>query len=163
MIYVDNIVVVLLQFDLVGSGDYWVNVGCYKGQIVQIIVFICDCVCVLFEVWCWLVIFEGVFFYFVWDFGLNEFYLWLINVDVQGMLQQVCCVVDVIKQYQILVVFFESIVLDRLVWQIVVEIGVVYGGVLYVDSLLEMDGLVLIYLDLLWVIFEIIVDGLLNG
>lgn len=69
--------------------------------------------------------------------------------------------IDVMIVNGVMIVFFESIVLDCLVKCIVVEIGVIYGGVFYVDSLFELDGFVLMYLDLLCVIFEIIVEGLL--
>lgn len=79
------------------------------------------------------------------------------------MLKQVCKVIDIIKKYYIFVIFSESMVFDKFVCQVVCEFGVYYGGVLYVDFLSVVDGFVLIYLDLLCVMIEIIVNGINDG
>lgn len=67
------------------------------------------------------------------------------------------------KKECILIIFSESIIFDKLVCQVVWEVGVYYGGVLYVDLLSVVDGLVLIWFDLLCVIIEIIVNGIQDG
>ena len=90
---------------------------------------------------------------------MQELYLWPINADSQGTPQQVKAVVDQVIGNKIPVVFSESTVSDKPARQVAAETGARYGGVLYVDSLSEADGLVPTYLDLLKVTVSTIVKG----
>ena len=83
-----------------------------------------------------------------------------INADAQGTPQQVRQVIDVMREHDIGVVFSESTVSDRPARRVAAETGATYGGVLYVDSLSDLDGPVPTYLDLLRVTSETIVNGL---
>jgi manganese/iron transport system substrate-binding protein len=108
----------------------------------------------------WLVTSEGAFSYLARDFGLKELFLWPINADAQGTPQQVRNVIDKIRENKIAVIFSESTVSDAPAKQVARETNIHYGGVLYVDSLTERDGLVPTFLDLLKVTSETVVKGL---
>lgn len=86
LIYVDNICDVLVKYDLFYVDIYCCNVEVYKEKICQMMVLLQVRLVQLLVDKCWLVISEGVFFYLVCDYGLCELYLWLINVDQQGIL-----------------------------------------------------------------------------
>lgn len=68
--------------------------------------------------------------------------------------------IDAVREHDIHVVFSESTVSDKPARQVAAETGAAYGGVLYVDSLSEVDGPVPTYLDLLRVTSETVVKGL---
>ena len=94
---------------------------------------------------------------------MKELYLWPINADQQGTPQQVRKVIDAIRENKIPVIFSESTVSDKPAKQVAAETGVVYGGVLYVDSLSEKDGPVPTYLDLMKVTTGTIAAGFKEG
>ena len=108
----------------------------------------------------WLATCEGAFSYLIRDFGMKEIYLWPMNADQQGTPQQVRRAIDTVRQNNIPAVFCESTVDQAPAQQVARETEAKYGGMLYVDSLTEEDGLVPSYLDLLRVTSETIVKGL---
>ena len=67
--------------------------------------------------------------------------------------------IDLVKKYEIPVIFSESTISDKPARQVAMETGANYGGVLYVDSLSEPEGKVPTYLDLLKVTVSTIADG----
>ena len=93
---------------------------------------------------------------------MKELYLWPINADAQGTPQQVRKVIDSIRENKISAVFCESTVSQAPAKQVARETGATYGGMLYVDSLTELDGPVPTYLDLLRVTTETIANALTN-
>ena len=108
----------------------------------------------------WLVSCEGAFSYLIRDFDMQELYLWPINADQEGTLQQVRKVIDGVRANNIPAVFCESTVSQAPAEQVARETDAVYSGVLYVDSLTEADGAVPTYIDLLRVTIETIATGL---
>ncbi len=107
----------------------------------------------------YLVTSEGAFSYLAKDIGFKELYIWPMNADQQGSNKQIRNVIDNIRQKNIPVIFSESTISDKPAKQIARETKILYGGVLYVDSLSKKNGPVPTYLDLLTVTIKTIADG----
>lgn len=160
LIYVDNIRDAFVKYDPENAETYKQNAEIYKAKIRATIDPIKAELSGLPEDRRWLVTSEGAFSYLARDFNLKELYLWPINADQQGTPQQVKHVIDAVKKYNIPVVFSESTISDAPAKQVARETGAKYGGVLYVDSLSEADGIVPTYIDLLKVTSSTIAKGL---
>ncbi len=160
LIYVDNIASAMSAVDPDNATTYAANAEAYKAEIAAVIGPLRDAVRALPEARRWLVTSEGAFSYLARDFALKEVYLWPINADAQGTPQQVKAVIDTVREHDIPAIFSESTVSDKPARQAARETGAAYGGVLYVDSLSEVDGPVPTYLDLLRVTAETITEGL---
>lgn len=160
LIYVDNIRDAFVKYDPENAETYKQNAEIYKAKIRATIDPIKEELSGLPEERRWLVTSEGAFSYLARDFNLKELYLWPINADQQGTPQQVKHVIDAVKKYGIPVVFSESTISDAPAKQVARETGAKYGGVLYVDSLSEADGVVPTYIDLLKVTSSTIAKGL---
>lgn len=158
--YVDNIRDAFIAHDPANAEAYRRNAEAYKGRIEATIAPIRARLQAIPEARRWLVTSEGAFSYLARDFGLKELYLWPINADQQGTPRQVKKVIDTVRANSIPVVFSESTVSADPARQVARETGATYGGILYVDSLSEPDGLVPSYLDLLRVTSETIAKGL---
>lgn len=163
LIYVDNIRDALVHYDAENAEIYKANAERYKNEIRAAI----DPIRAKFNTVPaerrFLVTSEGAFSYLARDFGLTEYYLWPINADQQGTPQQVRKVIDAVRHHSIGVVFSESTISDKPARQVARETGAHYGGVLYVDSLTDHDGIVPTYIDLLKVTTGTIVKGLMAG
>lgn len=160
LIYVENIRKALAKIDPAHADVYAANAKTYSDKIRALSQPIRDELAKLPETHRWLVTSEGAFSYLARDFGLKELYLWPVNADSQGTPQQVRGVIDAMREHQIKVIFSESTVSDKPARQVASETGAAYGGVLYVDSLSEVDGPVPTYLDLLRVTSQTIAEGL---
>ncbi|SOC36815.1 ABC-type Zn uptake system ZnuABC Zn-binding protein ZnuA [Rhizobium subbaraonis] len=160
LIYVENIRKALTEIDPQNAAVYEANAKAYGEKIRALSEQIKAELGKLPEEKRWLVTSEGAFSYLARDFGLKELFLWPINADQQGTPKQVKAVIDAVREHDIHVVFSESTVSDKPARQVAAETGAAYGGVLYVDSLSEIDGPVPTYLDLLRVTSETIVKGL---
>ncbi len=160
LIYVDNIRDAFVQYDPANAATYQANAEAYKQQINAAIAPIKAALDAIPENQRWLVTSEGAFSYLARDFGLKELYLWPINADQQGTPKQVRKVIDAVREHGIAVVFSESTISPNPAKQVARETGAKYGGVLYVDSLTEADGVVPTYIDLLKVTSETIAKGL---
>ena len=160
LIYVDNIRDAFVKYDPENAETYKQNAEIYKAKIRATIDPIKQELSSLPEERRWLVTSEGAFSYLARDFNLKELYLWPINADQQGTPQQVKHVIDAVNKYNIPVVFSESTISDAPAKQVARETGARYGGVLYVDSLSEADGVVPTYIDLLKVTSSTIAKGL---
>ena len=160
LIYVDNIRDAFVKYDPENAETYKQNAEIYKAKIRATIDPIKAELSDLPEDRRWLVTSEGAFSYLARDFNLKELYLWPINADQQGTPQQVKHVIDAVRKYNIPVVFSESTISDAPAKQVARETGAKYGGVLYVDSLSEADGIVPTYIDLLKVTSSTIAKGL---
>ncbi|CAM1640729.1 Periplasmic solute binding protein [Bartonella apihabitans] len=160
LIYVDNIRDAFVKYNPENAETYKQNAEIYKAKIRATIDPIKQELSSLPEERRWLVTSEGAFSYLARDFNLKELYLWPINADQQGTPQQVKHVIDAVKKHNIPVVFSESTISDAPAKQVARETGAKYGGVLYVDSLSEADGIVPTYIDLLKVTSSTIAKGL---
>ena len=160
LIYVDNIRDAFVKYDPENAETYKQNAEIYKAKIRATIDPIKAELSGLPEDRRWLVTSEGAFSYLARDFNLKELYLWPINADQQGTPQQVKHIIDAVRKYNIPVVFSESTISDAPAKQVARETGAKYGGVLYVDSLSEADGIVPTYIDLLKVTSSTIAKGL---
>ena len=160
LIYVDNIRDALMEHDPANAAIYQANAEAYKLSIMAAIEPIRQTLAAIPEERRWLVTSEGAFSYLARDFGLRELYLWPINADQQGSPQQIRRVIDAIRANGIGVIFSESTVSPDPAMQVARETGARYGGVLYVDSLTELDGPVPTFIDLLRVTSETIARGL---
>ncbi len=160
IIYVDNIRDAMSEHDPENAATYAANAEAYKAEITAAIAPLRQAVLAVPEEQRWLASCEGAFSYLTRDFQMKELYLWPINADAQGTPQQVRRMIDAVRANEIPAVFCESTVSQDPAEQVARETGVEYGGVLYVDSLTEVDGLVPTYIDLLRVTSQTIVDGL---
>ncbi|WP_407965563.1 metal ABC transporter substrate-binding protein [Bartonella sp. C271] len=149
LIYVDNIRDAFVKYDPENAAIYNKNAEVYKQKIRLSIDPIKTELQAIPEDKRWLVTSEGAFSYLARDFGLKELYLWPINADQQGTPQQIKHIIDMVRKYNIPVVFSESTVSAAPAKQVAKETGAKYGGVLYVDSLSDKDGEVPTYIDLL--------------
>jgi manganese/iron transport system substrate-binding protein len=163
LIYVDNIRDAFVKHDPQNAATYKANAEAYKKKIEATIGPIQEKLNTIPADKRWLVSSEGAFSYLARDFGMKELYLWPINADQQGTPQQVRKVIDAVRANKIAAVFSESTVSDKPARQVARETGVLYGGVLYVDSLSEADGPVPTYIDLLRVTSDTVEKGLVKG
>ena len=159
-IYIDNIRDALIQYDAGNADIYRANATRYKRQITKTLAPIRREFETLAEDSRWLVTSEGAFSYLARDFNLRELFLWPINADQQGTPKQVRVVIDTMREHNIGVIFSESTISPEPAKQIAREVGAVYGGVLYVDSLSVKDGPVPTYVDLLRVTLQTILAGI---
>ena len=160
LIYVDNIQNAFSIHDPDNADAYKANAVAYKKRIKAAIAPLKETILAVPEHKRWLVTCEGAFSYLIRDFEMKELYLWPMNADQQGTPQQVRQVIDGVRKNNIPAVFCESTVSQSPAQQVARETGAAYGGVLYVDSLTEADGIVPTYVDLLRITSETIAAGL---
>jgi manganese/iron transport system substrate-binding protein len=163
LIYIDNIVEAFIEQDPDNAETYMANAEAYKEELRATIEPLRAAIAKIPENRRWLVTCEGAFSYLARDFGMKELYLWPMNADQVGTPQQVRAVIDGVRENDIPIVFCESTVNTAPAKQVARETGVVYGGVLYVDSLSEPDGKVPTYLDLLSVTSRTVATGLTSA
>lgn len=159
LIYVENIRQALVQYDPEHADTYNRNAAAYVDKIKALDTPLRERLANIPEDKRWLVTSEGAFSYLAKDYDLKEAYLWPINAEQQGTPKQVKNVIDLVRKYNIPVIFSESTISDKPAIQVSREAGIKYGGVLYVDSLSTQDGPVPTYLDLLNVTVETIAKG----
>ncbi len=163
IVYIDNIAEAFAAHDPDNATAYLENAEAYKDQLRDTIEPLRNQIAQLPPDRRWLVTCEGAFSYLARDFGLHELYLWPMNADQVGTPQQVRTVIDAVRANNVPVVFCESTVNTSPAKQVARETGVIYGGVLYVDSLSEAGGPVPTYLDLLTVTSRRVAEGLAAG
>ena len=159
LVYVDNIYSALADIDPKNKEYYANNANKYSEQILKIQSKIKKKLKFIEPSKRFLVTSEGAFSYLAEDLNMQEIYLWPMNSDRQGSPQQIRKVIDTVLKNDIPVVFSESTVSDKPAKQVASETNAIYGGVLFVDSLSEKDGIVPSYLDLLDVTTDRIVNG----
>ncbi|MEH6359482.1 MAG: metal ABC transporter substrate-binding protein [Amylibacter sp.] len=160
LVYVDNIRDAFVEYDPDNADIYRANATTYKQEITETIEPLRAAILDVPAEQRWLVSCEGAFSYLIRDFEMRELYLWPINADQQGTPQQVRKVIDGVREHNIPAIFCESTVSQAPAEQVARETGANYGGMLFVDSLTEADGVVPTYIDLLRVTIETIADGL---
>lgn len=159
LVYVENIRKAFVAVDPANEAIYNANAAAYSAEITATVEPIRQALSAIPEEKRWLVTSEGAFSYLARDFGLKELYLWPMNADQQGTPKQVREVIDAVREHNIPVIFSESTISPKPAEQVARETGIKYGGVLYVDSLSEVDGPVPTYLDLLRVTTSTIAQG----
>lgn len=158
--YVKNITEALIKYDESNSIKYQENAENYILKIEDVLLPLSKKIDTVSPDKRWLVTSEGAFSYLARDLGLNELYIWPINADQQGSPKQVKNVIDSINKNGIKVIFSESTISPKPALQIARETDISYGGILYVDSLTELDGPVPTYLDLLSTTYSTVIKGL---
>lgn len=161
-IYVDNIKEAFIRHDPKNTETYQKNAKIYKKKISDTILPLKNKILKIPLKKRWLVTCEGAFSYLIRDFQMKELYLWPINADAQGTPKQVKKVIDSVRQNNISAVFCESTVSQAPAKQVARETGSSYGGVLYVDSLTNKNGLAPTYLELLRITSQTIADALVK-
>lgn len=158
--YVKNITEALIEYDESNSKQYQENAENYILKIEGVLLPLSKKIDIINPNERWLVTSEGAFSYLARDLGLNELFIWPINADQQGSPKQVKNVIDSINKNGIKVIFSESTISPKPAQQIARETNISYGGILYVDSLTELDGPVPTYLDLLAITYSTVIKGL---
>lgn len=79
---------------------------------------------------------------------MRELSLWPVNADEEGTPQQIQKVVDTVRNAETPSVSSENTISDKPQRQVCKETGARYGGVLYVDSLTDEEGVAPTYLKL---------------
>lgn len=159
LIYVENIRKALIEMDPQNAATYNANAKRYSDEIRAIEEPLRETLAKIPDSKRWLVSSEGAFSYLARDNDMNELYLWPVNADAQGTPQQVRKVIETIRANDIPVAFSESTISDKPMRQVVKETGARYGGVLYVDSLTDEEGVAPTYLKLLRYNADTIVAG----
>lgn len=159
LIYIENIRQALVKYDPENTATYNANAKAYSEKLKALDNEIRQKMQKVPEKQRYLVSSEGAFSYLAKDYGMKEAYLWPINAEQQGTPQQIKRLIDKIRAENIPVIFSESTISDKPAKQIAAETNARYGGVLYVDSLSEPDGVVPTYFDLLRVTTQTMVDG----
>jgi len=163
LIYIDNIRAALVKYDEKNKAIYNKNAKEYAKKITATLAPFKQQLAAIPEEDRWLVTSEGAFSYLARDYQLTELYLWPINADAQGTPQQVRQVIDTINAYDIPVIFSESTVSAKPAKQVARSTSAKYGGVLYVDSLSNLDGPVPDYITLLTTTLETISEGITHA
>lgn len=159
LVYIRNIEKALAEADPAHAEIYKKNAEVYAAKVTALREGLIESLSGIPAAQRYLVTSEGAFSYLARDLDMQEVYLWPINADQQGTPQQIRKVIDTVRANKIPVVFSESTVSPRPAQQVAEETGAFYGGVLYVDSLSEIDGPVPSYIDLLKVTAETIAKG----
>ncbi|MBL9115638.1 MAG: metal ABC transporter substrate-binding protein [Verrucomicrobiaceae bacterium] len=159
MVYVKNIRKALVQLDPANEATYNANASAYTEKLKAIDQPLRDKLSAIPSDRRVLVTSEGAFAYLCASYDLRPMYLWPTNADAQGTPQQVKTVIDGVIASKVPVVFSESTVSDKPARQVASETGAKYGGVLYVDSLTDVDGPAPTFLKLLEHNAETIVKG----
>ncbi|MEO0842852.1 MAG: metal ABC transporter substrate-binding protein [Cyanobacteria bacterium J06643_5] len=158
--YVENIRAALVNLDPANADTYTANAKAYSEQIKQIDKKLQNTVKEIPENRRFMVTCEGAFSYLAKDYGLKEEYLWAVNAEKQATPQQIKEVINAVKQNQIPVVFCESTVSADAQKQVAQESNAEFGGVFYVDSLTDKNGVAPTYFQLLEYNINTLVNGL---
>jgi len=160
VIYIENIRRAMVRYDVANAATYTANATQYTKRLLDTLEPYRALLSSIPEDKRWLISSEGAFSYLARDYDLKELYLWPMNSDSQGTPSQVKNVIDNIRKYKIGVIFSESTVSPKPAIQIAKETGILYGGILFVDSLSDKNGPVPTYLDLIKVTSERIAKNL---
>ncbi|WMY95074.1 MAG: metal ABC transporter substrate-binding protein [Arsenophonus sp.] len=159
LIYIENIREAFVKYDPKNIKIYNNNAKIYANKIKKIDAPLRKRLAKIPKEKRWLITSEGAFSYLAHDYNFKEAYLWPINAEEQTSPQQVRKVINIVKKYNIPVVFSESTVSDKPAKQLSKETNAQYGGILYVDSLSKSDGPVPTYIELLNTTVDTIAKG----
>jgi len=159
LIYVENIRKALVDLDPPNASAYNVNAAAYSTKIKSIDRKLRTSLAVIPADKRFMITCEGAFSYLTRDYELKEGYLWPVNSDSQGTPKQIARMIETVKANKVSVVFCESTVSDKSQRQVASDGGAKFGGVFFVDSLSDANGVAPTYLKLL----EYNVDTLVKG
>lgn len=159
LVYVENIRQALVQLDPANATVYTANAATYSQKIRTLDQSLRQALANLPANQRYMITCEGAFTYLIKDYGLKEGYIWPVNAEQQGTPQQVGKTIDLVKANQVPTIFCESTVSDKAQRQVAEEAGAQFGGVFYVDSLTDAQGVAPTYLKLL----EYNVNTLIRG
>ncbi len=157
--YVENIRDALVNLDPANAETYTANAQAYSEQIKQLDKKLQNTVKEIPPNRRFMVTCEGAFSYLAKDYGLKEEYLWAVNAQKQATPKQVTKVINTVRENQVPVVFCESTVNADAQKQVAKESNAEFGGVFYVDSLTNKNGVAPTYFKLL----EYNINTLANG
>ncbi len=135
LIYVENIRKALVALDPENAQSYNENAKAYSLKIEELQKNLYTSLKDVPPKQRYLATSEGAFSYLAKDMGFKELYIWPVNADQQGSSKQIRHVIDSIRQNNIPAIFSESTISDKPAKQVAKETKILYGGVLYVDSL----------------------------
>jgi manganese transport system substrate-binding protein len=158
--YVENIRQALVNLDPANAETYNANAQTYSEQIKQVDQKLQKTVAEIPANRRFMVTCEGAFSYLANDYGLKEKYLWAVNSEQQATPQQIRKVINTVRKNQIPTVFCESTVSANAQKQVAKESNAKFGGVFYVDSLTQADGVAPTYFKLLEHNINTLVQGL---
>ena len=158
--YVDNIREALVKLDPANAETYNANAKTYSKQIKQVDEKLQKTVEEIPANRRFMVTCEGAFSYLANDYGLKEVYLWAVNSEQQATPKQVENVIKTVRKHEIPVVFCESTVSADAQKQVAKETNAKFGGVFYVDSLTDQNGVAPTYFKLLEYNIDTLVDSL---
>ncbi|MEM7715208.1 MAG: metal ABC transporter substrate-binding protein [Cyanobacteria bacterium P01_A01_bin.68] len=158
--YVENIRDALVNLDPANAETYTTNAQAYSEQIKKIDEKLQKTVKEIPANRRFMVTCEGAFSYLAKDYGLKEEYLWAVNAEKQATPKQVEKVINTVQRNQVPVVFCESTVSADAQKQVAKESNAEFGGVFYVDSLTDADGVAPTYFKLLEYNINTLVNGL---
>lgn len=159
-VYVANTAAAFTALDPAHAADYAANAAAYTAQLRDLHEDALAAVAAVPPARRTLVTCEGAFSYLARDLGLEEAYLWPVNADSEGSPRHVGSVIELVRERGLPATFCESTANDGTAQQVARESGARVAGVLYVDSLSELDGPVPTYLDLVRHDVEVITAGL---
>jgi manganese transport system substrate-binding protein len=149
MIYVDNMAEAFSELSPSDADYFQDNAISYKAQLKKVQDDLLAKLANLEESQRALVTCEGAFSYLARDAGLEEIYIWAVNAENQATPRQIAGVIEYVKKNKVPAVFCESTVSDDAMQQVVSATSAKFGGVLFVDSLSELNGPVPTYLELI--------------
>ena len=158
--YVENIREALVKLDPANAETYNANAKTYSKQIKEIDEKLQNTVEKIPPNRRFMVTCEGAFSYLANDYGLKEVYLWAVNSEQQATPKQVENVIKTVRKNEIPIVFCESTVSADAQKQVAKETNAKFGGVFYVDSLTDQNGVAPTYFKLLEYNINTLVDGL---
>ncbi|MGB3640404.1 MAG: metal ABC transporter substrate-binding protein [Rivularia sp. (in: cyanobacteria)] len=158
--YVENIRKALVNLDPANAETYNANAQTYSEQIKQVDKKLQKTVAEIPANRRFMVTCEGAFSYLANDYGLKEEYLWAVNSEQQATPQQVKKVINTVRKNKVPTVFCESTVNANAQKQVAKESNAKFGGVFYVDSLTDADGVAPTYFKLLEYNINTLVNGL---
>ena len=160
LIYIENIRKAFVKLDPANATAFNTNAKKYSEQLKAIDSRLRTKLSALPENRRALVTCEGAFSYATRDYGLREYYLWAVNADEQGTPRQIRNTIDAVRKNKIPAVFCESTVQPDGMQQVAKEAGAKFAGLLYVDSLSDINGPVPSYMRLLEHFADTVIAGL---
>ena len=93
---------------------------------------------------------EGAFRYMSEAYGFDAEFIWELNAEEEGTLEQMLRIIDIVNSRGVRYLFTESSIEPDYIEQVSEETGVPIFGMLFTDSLSEADGPAATYFDLMY-------------
>ena len=146
--YVDQLVKAFSSLDPEGAETFQANGEAYKLKLRELDGELRQALQSLPKQQRLLVTCEGAFSYLARDYGLEEAYLWPVNVESQITPRRMARLIERVQRDKVPAVFCETTVSDRAQREVARAAGSRFGGSFYVDSLSDRNGPASTLLDL---------------